>query len=175
MIRKLEIIFLLVLIFSFSASPSYALSTYVLPYPSTMPGGIAYKIHLVEEAILKYWYFGDFGQFNYNLKESDKYLVEAKTLFEYNQYLLGFKALEKSDLYFKNTLPQLVKAKVHGKNISSYRALLNEASQKHIEVLTQLKNEVPESFTWTPEKALPTKLDLKNSLENSIKVRENYL
>ena len=175
MIRKFEIIFLSALMLSFSVIPSYAFSSYVLPYPSVMPGGISYKIHLVEEKILQFWYFGDIGQFNYNLKESDKYLVEAKTLLEYNQYLLGFSALKKSDSYFIKTLPNLLKAQNRGEDISANRQLLSQAAQKHIEVLTKLKEEVPNSFTWTPEKALPTKLNLKDSIENSIKIRSNYL
>ena len=168
-------IILLFFLLVFKTQTAFAVSNYVLPYPSVMPGGISYKIHLVEEKILQFWYFGDFGQFNYNLKESDKYLVEAKTLFEYNQYLLGFNALKKSDTYFTNTLPNLIKAKKRGENVVADRHLLQEAAKKHIEVLTKLKEEIPSSFTWTPEKALPTNLNLKDSIENSIKIRSNYL
>src|SRR5690242_14133057 len=102
--KKLLFVFLFFFIFS---QPSYALSSYVLPYPSTMPGGVSYKIHLVWEKIMQYWYFGDFGSYEYNLKQSDKYLVEAKTLFEYNQFLLGYNALQKSNDYFKNIEPFL--------------------------------------------------------------------
>ena len=69
-------------------SSVYAQSSYVLPYPSQMPGGLYYKIHLIYENVSKYWYFGDFGRFDYNLKQSDKYLVETKTLFEYKQILV---------------------------------------------------------------------------------------
>ncbi|HUD05207.1 MAG TPA: hypothetical protein VMR59_04460 [Patescibacteria group bacterium] len=172
--RIFVILFLLITLL-FLTSTSYADSSYVLPYPSTMPGGIYYKLHLVEEALLKYWYFGDFGQFNYNLKESDKYLVEAKTLFEYNQYLLGFSALEKSDAYFTNTLPNLLKAQNKGENILADSKLLSEAAQKHIEVLTKLKQEIPANFTWSPEKSLPTRLNLKASIDNSIAIREKFL
>ncbi|MCL4418206.1 MAG: hypothetical protein M1365_16230 [Actinobacteria bacterium] len=93
-----------------------AQSSYVLPYPSAMPGSSSYKIHQLYESIIKYWYFGNLGQFKYNLKQSDKYLVEAKTLFEYNQYLLASKALTKSDYYFKNIEPYLLKAKNEIKN-----------------------------------------------------------
>ncbi len=67
---------------------SFAQSDYVLPYPSSMPGSIYYKLHLAWESVIEYWNFGDFGQFIYNLKQFNKYVVEAKTLFEYIQYLL---------------------------------------------------------------------------------------
>jgi hypothetical protein len=175
MINSFKFIFIVVLLSFLFITSTYASSSYVLPYPSAMPGNISYKIHLVEETLLKYWYFGDFGQFNYNLKESDKYLVEAKTLFEYNQYLLGFSALEKSDSYFINTLPNLIKAQNRGESILVDRQLLREAAQKHIEVLTKLEQEIPASFTWSPEKSLPTRLNLKASIDNSIMIRGKFL
>lgn len=173
-IKKIQIFFLLFVLL-FAVQPSHASSSYVLPYPSRMPGNIFYKIHLAEEKILQYWYFGDFGQFNYNLKESDKYLVEAKTLFEYNQYLLGFNAIKKSDYYFKQTLPYLLKARGEGKDISENKGVLRQAAGKHQEVLLKMEQEVPEVFTWSPEKSLPTKLNLKDAIIEAIKIREEYL
>src|SRR3989344_5659903 len=100
----------LIFLFIF-AEQCIAESIYVLPYPSSMPGNKLYKVHLFLESLEQYWYFGSFGQFKYSLKESDKYLVEAKTLFDYKQYILANKALQKSDIYFSRTFPFLVKAK----------------------------------------------------------------
>lgn len=152
----------------------FADSLYVLPYPSAMPGSIWYKLDLVKEAIDKFWYWGDFGQFDYNLSESDKYLVEAKTLFEYKQYLLGYNALLKSDSYFRKILPSLTSAKNHDKDISEKQEILKNAVGKHIEVLTQIENEVPASFNWAPEKKPSTNLELKKAIENSIQERHDY-
>jgi len=154
---------------------SFAASSYVLPYPSTMPGSIFYKINLVKEMVLKYWYFGDFGQFTYNLKESDKYLVESKTLFEYQQYLLGYRALQKSDTYFVKTLPNLNMAKTRGKDILENRSILSQAALKHIEVLSRMRASVPSSFLWQPEKVGSTNLNLRDAIDSSIKLRTNYL
>ena len=145
----------------------------MLPYPSGMPGNLSYGIHLIYENISKYWYFGDFGQFDYNLKMTDKYLVEAKTLFEYKQYLLGYKALKKSDSYFVNIRPCLERAEKDGKNILQKEAILRGASEKHVEALGQMEKNVPSAFEWRPEKALPTRLDIKRAIENSINVRKN--
>lgn len=144
-----------------------AASTYILPYPSAMPGNVFYKLHLIMEKILQYWYFGDFGKFTYNLKESDKYLVEAKTLFEYDQYLLGFSALKKSDNFFRQINPDLLNAKKHGKNINDKKILLHQAALKHIEILEKIKGEVPSEFTWLPEKGNETHLDLLQKINVS--------
>ncbi len=174
--RKFLSVLLLVFFFLmvFTASV-FAQSNYVLPYPSSMPGGFSYKIHLLYENVSRYWYFGDFGQFDYSLKMSDKYLVEAKILFEYKQYLLGYNALQKSDSYFLNIMSNLVRAEKKGKNILQKKAILNEASQKHIEVLEKIESETPDTFVWQPEKELPTTLNIKKAILGSILLREKNL
>lgn len=166
-------IVIFLLFFLFVSGKAIAQSSYVLPYPSNMPGNISYNIHLIYENISKFWYFGDFGQFGYNLKLADKYLVEAKTLFEYKQYLLGYKALKKSDQYFINVLPNLARAEKNGKNTLQKRAILNEAAQKHIETLKEMEIDTPNTFNWQPEKSTPTVLNLKEALNISIQLREN--
>lgn len=158
-----------------SSSSAFANSSYVLPYPSFMPGSTFYKLHLVWEKIEKYWYFGDFGQFNYNLKQSDRYLVEAKTLFEYQQYLLASKALQKSDKYFKEIPTVLIKARKNKKNIIQKEKRFKDASLKHIEELGKIYQEVPKNFIWKPEKDSSTILDLQQLFIESIKIRKNIL
>lgn len=165
-----SIIFTLIL-FSSTSTLANAKSSYILPYPSFMPGSPLYKVNLIKEKILKYWYFGNFGQFDYNLKQSDKYLVEAKTLFEYKQFLLGYKALKKSDGYFKNLLSGLNAARDENKNINDKRKILKEAALKHTEILSDLKKELPETFLWQPEKSQPTYFYLKKDIEQSISIR----
>lgn len=174
--RRLFYLFIIFfLFFILSSTKIYADSSYVLPYPSTMPGGLVYKLRLAYDAISKYWYFGNFGQFSYDLKMSDKYLVEAKTLFEYKQYLLGYKALKKSDLHFVRVNQSLKKANSERKDISGKRSILEEAALRHIEVLEEMDIRTPDSFIWQPEKSLSTNLYLKKDIENAISVRKNNL
>jgi hypothetical protein len=170
--KKLLSTLFLLTVFFFAQTKVFAKSSYVLPYPSTMPGNSLYKVHVVYEELLKFWYFGSFGAFDYNLRESDKYLVEAKTLFEYNQYLLGYQSLKKSDSYFVKILPSLSSAKNQGKDISEKLTLLHDASGKHMEVLTSLKPALPEVFVWRPEKANPVNLNLSDEIESSLRIRQ---
>lgn len=161
--------------FLFFAKQCIAESSYVLPYPPQMPGGFMYKLRLMSEEIQKYWYFGNFGKFKYNLKEADKYLVEAKTLFDYKQYALAYKALQKSDIYFSKTFAYLVKAKKEGKNITQNQLILKGAASKHIEVLGKLEIILPETFIWQQEQSAPIQLDLKKYFLRSIEVRKKFL
>ena len=168
-------IFFIVVLFLLLPQISFAESDYVLPYPSSMPGSFAYKSHIMYEKISKYWHFGNFGQFEYNLKMADKYLVEAKTLFDYKQYLLGYKALKKSDQYFINILPNLMRAEKNGKNTLQKKVVFKEASQKHIEILNKVEIETPDTFLWQPERSLPTTLNIKEAILSAVFLREKSL
>lgn len=170
--RRILFVFVFLLVF---VPIVYAESNYVLPYPSSMSGSLFYKPRLFLEAVSRYWYFGNFGQFKYNLKQADKYLVESKTLFEYGQYLNASIALKASDEYFEKTLPSLVGARREGKNIEQNRVILSKAAAKHIEVLEKLSKELPDKFEWKPEKAKPTVINIRKGIENSISVRSEYL
>ena len=167
-----RIIIILIFLLYFSVNSVFAESSYFLPYPSNMPGSLSYKIHLIYESISKFWYFGDFGQFSYNLKMTDKYLVEAKTLFEYKQYLLGYRALKKSDKFFADILPNLIRAERNGKSILQKKVIFSEASRKHIETLEKMRIDTPATFNWQPEKLTPTTLNLKKAIDESIRFRE---
>lgn len=176
MVKKILLTFLFLISLNFIV-PSFASaeSTYVLPYPSYMPGNFFYQPRLIISKISKYIYFGDFGKFDYNLKESDHYLVEAKTLFDYQQYLLGSEALGKSDEYFKKIYPALENARKNGKDISERDLILKEASRKHMETLGHLNEHLPEEVEWNPENSTPTKLNFKKIIENSINIRNSVL
>ena len=174
MFRCYLILFLLLFIFLFPRN-MFAESSYVLPYSSAMPGSIFYKLNLIQEELLRFWYFGDLGQFKYNLLQADKYLVEAKTLFDYKQYFLAYQALQGSDNYFKKIEPTVLSAKKNGKNTIDKEKLLKEAAGKHLEELTKLKQNLPATFEWRLEKQQPRILNLSEAFENSIEIRQKGL
>ncbi len=145
---------------------------YVLPYPSFLPGNKLYSVSRRIDLMKAPFYFGDFGGFKYHLNLSDKYLVEAKTLFEYKQYLLGSDALRRSDEAFVRVLPFLVSAQRHNKDVSAFKGIIIDATRTHIFVLTRLKGDVPYTFTWTPEKADKSVLLLHDMLFHSMRIRE---
>ncbi|MEK7092260.1 MAG: hypothetical protein AAB907_01395 [Patescibacteria group bacterium] len=170
---KFFISVLLLLAYLFiNTSVNAAFSDHVLPYPPQMPGGYIYKLRVIGEKIQKIWSFGSFSQFSYNLKLADKYLVQAKTLFEYKQYLLGYESLKESDLFFKEAITSLDKAKIEKKDISQKKIILKSASLKHIEELNTLQMVLPEEINWIPEKTASTKLLLRNAIKNSLEIRK---
>lgn len=155
----------------FLVRPQPAQAAYVLPYPSYMPGNTLYAIAKAIDRVKAYWYRGDIAALRYHMGLSDKYLVEAKTLFEYKQYLLGISALQRSDAEFETVPRFLAAAGRNGKDIRVLKQTFVEASVAHTEILSRLMVELPASFTWTPEKRQPSILPLRELLEQSVSVR----
>jgi hypothetical protein len=162
-------IFLSLLLFP---APIAAQSDYVLPYPSFMPGNKLYRLNTLKERFDSYWYFGNFSKYKYNLQLSDKYLVEAKTLFEYKQYLLAAEALEKSDIHWQSAGKHLILAKEEGKITLEKEKQFISASMKHREILAAIEDSIPETFLWNPEKGEKTQLELGEKISQSLKIHE---
>ena len=157
-------------LFTFSHK-AYAESSYVLPYPGIMPGNKLYVPNQRLQTVQGHLAFGDFSQFKYNLERSDQALVEAKTLFEYDQYPLALAALNRSNFYFKKIYPSLLTAQKNGKKVSDKKDIYEQARLKHLEVLQDIKLDLPEVFIWRAEKKPPMTLQLGNAIEQSTKLR----
>lgn len=171
--KKLIICLLIVIAGFICRQKVYA--DYVLPYPSFMPGNKLYQASKIIDILKRYWYWGNIGQFTYRLQLADKYLVEAKTLFEYKQYLLGYGVLQSSNDNFKS-LPGLAsQIASQGKDNRKYLSVMHEAARAHIAVLTGMKLAVPDIFNWQPEKANSQMLKIGNLINESVLIRENSL
>lgn len=145
---------------------------YVLPYPSFMPGHPFYNIQNFIDTIQEFYSFGSFSKFKYHLGMADKKLVEAKTLFEYRQYLLASQALPQYESHLRRANYYLGQAKNEGKNISQKSKILKNATAKHRQVLERLEKELPEQFLWQPEKDKPQVIEIKKILNEAAKVSE---
>lgn len=161
------ILFLVVLIIS-----RPAVAAYVLPYPSYMPGHKLYRVARLIDEVKRYWYWGNLASYRYYLGQSDKALVEAKTLFEYRQYLLAINALERSDTALQRVPDSLNRAKDEGKNIEKYKREFGEAMDEHKRLIAKLKQETPEEFRWTPEKSDPQTLRIHEELNRALRLRQ---
>lgn len=165
-------LFALILLLNINAF-SYAASSYVLPYPGAMPGNKLYPLQVLVDGIQGIVAFGDFSRFKYFLGQSDKYLVEAKTLFEYGQYPLAIKSLERSNYNFQKIYPNLINAKKNKKNIKEKNDIFVSAKMKHIEVLNKLLNEIPKEFLWKDENKEAIALSLQEEIKKAIDLRKN--
>lgn len=144
---------------------------YVLPYPSFMPGNKMYRISRFIDASKQWWHWGSIASIKYHLGLADKYLVEAKTLFEYKQFLLGLDALKRSDVQVQKILPFMGRAQKEGKSMSEFKKTIHDAMGEHQQVLSNIQRIVPETFFWQPEKQPGTNLLLHKRLMESHSLR----
>ena len=147
-------------------------ASYVLPYPSYMPGNKLYGVSRIADRMKSYWYWGDIGKVQYHMNLADKYLVEAKTLLEYKQYLLGIDALARSNSEFLHISGNLQSAKQNGKDVSMLSTAVVAESEVHHDTLAGLRMDVPEIFVWEPEKSEASMLKLHELLNQAITIRQ---
>jgi hypothetical protein len=169
--KKTFIICLLFIAFCLLFIPSVR-ADYVLPYPSYMPGNKMYHVMRIIDQLKRYWYWGNIAQVKYHQGLGDKYLVEAKTLFEYKQYLLATDALARSDSQVAVIMPFIDKARQQGIDPKLLITSVAEEMSVHLSVLEVMKTQLPKEFVWTPEKAKATDLQIGTMLENSFALRE---
>lgn len=162
---------IIIVVFTLFFLTTVVKAEYVLPYPSVMPGNKMYGVLKIIDTIKGYWSWGNVAQTTYHLSQSDKNLVEAKTLFEYKQYLLAVEALKKSDAEFREVPTYIQHAFGEGKDISHYVERYVMAARKHEEVLQHTILIVPADFHWTPEKDDATFLALHDILQQSKAIR----
>lgn len=149
--KKYLAVYIVIALYWVFFRPVSVYASYMLPYPSAMPGNKVYAVTRVLDSLKKYWYFGDIAQTKYHLELSDKYLVEAKTLFEYQQYLLAMDALTRSDAHFVRLKDTVRSVAANGKNPNDLVQLILGAADTHIALLNTLQLVTPKEFTWKPE------------------------
>lgn len=139
-----------------------------------MPGSHFYILSQVIEYLENWWSFGNLSQFTYHLSLADKKLIEAKTLFEYKQYLLASNAIPKYEDHLTRAKTALEKAKKEGKDISQKKALFIAAIAKHKEVLEKIDIDTPPVFIWQPERVNPIPIKIHNLLLKAIELGKTY-
>lgn len=150
-------------------------AAYVLPYPSFMPGNKLYRVSRFIDQVKRYWYWGDLASYRYYLSQSDKSLVEALTLFDYQQYFLALEALERSNTMLQYVPNTLIRAREEGKDIKKYTLEFHDAMVEHGRLIRQVLENTPNEFLWSPERDTPTMLHLRQELNHASDIRESIL
>lgn len=168
MIKKIVIVFIFFIVL---LTPNTVFAEYVLPYPSYMPGNKLYKVTRVLDKLKNYWHWGSIAQVKYHMALGDKYIVEAKTLFEYKQYLLGLDALKRSDKEIA-VIPLYVRRfQQEGKPIDQFIEIIKQEMFTHTLLLENIKSSLPIRFEWRDEKKEPILLPIHEYINESIAIR----
>lgn len=172
--RMFTSILLIGILFVTSVPHCFSQGEYVLPYPSLMPGHPLYTTQEIVEKVQGVLSFGNFAKLKHHLRVADKKLVEAKTLFEYQQYLFARNALDDYKKHLRLAHVHLEKAKKEGKNTSEKKVLFRNAIAKHWSVLKEIKKEQPEHFLWQPERGVSEIIRIREILDHAIQLGEEF-
>lgn len=163
------------LLFLFTATIHQVHASYMLPYPSYMPGNKLYRLSRILDRVKLSWSWGSIAKAKAYMSVSDKYLVEAKTLFEYKQYLLGADALKRSNTAFEQVPIHIHRGRSERKDMSGVVTQVIESMAVHTQILSDMEKEVPREFVWTPEKTSATNLRLSEYIKGAIKIRQSVV
>jgi len=117
------------------------------------------------------WSFGNIAQLKYRMSLADKYLVEAKILFEYKQYVFAVDALKKSSTEIGMITPFVQNAQQKGIDMRQFRKLICEQMVVHQSVISALSVGLPESYIWQEEKKNAVDLPINILLNEATAVR----
>ncbi len=140
---------------SFLASFNFAQAQEVeLPSPGLTPDSPFYFLETIIEEIGTFFTFGD-------LKKAERYttlaaerLAEAKAVVEKGKPELVEKTLERYRMQLQNSIARAEKAQAKGQNTEQVMARVGKATSKHLEVLAEIYEKVPEQTKPAIERAM---------------------
>lgn len=151
-----KIIFLFIVLF-FLVAGCKALAEESLPNPGTLPDSPFYFLERISEAVGTFFTFGD-------LKKAERYaslaaerLAEAKAVVKKGKSELAEKTLEKYETQLEKSMARAEKAQTKGENtekIMEVMTRVGQATSKHLEVLAEVYEKVPEQAKPAIEQAI---------------------
>ena len=129
-----------------------------LPDPGLTPDSPFYFLERIAEEIGNFFTFGD-------LKKAERYttlaaerLAEAKAVAEKGKSELVEKTLERYEMQLQNSIIRAKKAQNKGENAEEVMTRVGLATQKHLEVLAEVYEKVPEQAKPAIENAMEVSL-----------------
>lgn len=120
---------------------------YTLPYPGILPDNPIYPIKALRDRMVSLLIGDPLKKSLFNLLQADKRLQSAVYLLytpDEKHIQLAESTISKGQNYFEEAVSQIEVARKRGKPISAEVRQLILASEKHEEVLTNLKEQVPD-------------------------------
>jgi hypothetical protein len=120
---------------------------YLLAYPGPIsPDHPLYSLKMIRDRVWLWLTTDSLKRAELLLLFADKRLGAAKALIEGNKIELGITTVTKAEKYLERAITQERIAAQKGKDTKAFLEKLSQATLKHQEVLTKLKEKVPESL-----------------------------
>jgi hypothetical protein len=112
-------------------------SDYLLPYPGMLPDNPLYFLKVIRDNLTSFFISKPLSKANFDLLQSDKDVAASYLLItrEQGKGTLALQTFSQSQNYFADALQQTRSAKKQGYSIADVSKKLQEAQQKHVQML----------------------------------------
>ena len=145
---------LIISVFLFSLGTGVLAQETELPSPGLLPDSPFYFLETIAEEIVTFFTFGD-------LKKAERYailaaerLAEVQAVVEKGKPEFAEKTLARYENQLNNSIARAKKAQVKGQSVEKVMIRVGQATSKHLEVLAQVYEKVPEQAKPAIEKAM---------------------
>lgn len=118
---------------------------YTLPYPGILPDNPLYFLKAARDKMISIFISSPFKKAEFDLLQADKRLNMGVYLESTHKPQFISSTISKGENYFEEGIGQLQEAKIEKIDIKNETRTYSTASQKHIEILTQLEKQVSSS------------------------------
>jgi hypothetical protein len=127
-----------------SSSTESASVEYALPYPGLLPDNPFYVFKVARDAIVRFLISDPYKKAEFDLLQADKRLNIGYYLLLKNsgKDKTVFSTISKGENYFENAIKEISEAKSQGADINSLLERMILSSQKHQEVLAEIKSKI---------------------------------
>lgn len=152
-------------------APTPAQSNYTLPYPGILPDNPFYRLKMIRDGIVLFLITDSYKKAQFQLLQADKRLQAGVALIEKDKQTvpLAISTISKGENYFSQAIQTTVHVQSGGRDIGALLGDLQQSSRKHVEVLTNLKKEVPQQST-----AFDSFLRQVKSFQQQLKLLEKH-
>ncbi|MBM3250828.1 MAG: hypothetical protein FJZ07_01125 [Candidatus Nealsonbacteria bacterium] len=149
--RKISLVLISLVLVGFGAGVLAQASE--LPDPGMLPDSPFYFLKRLSEGIGTLFTFGDLAKAERHTQLASKRLAEAKALVEKGREDIGEKVLARYQEQLERALNKAQQAGVRGKSIVEVTEVVTETTVKHLSVLEEVLDRVPEQTRGAIERA----------------------
>ncbi|MFH1820381.1 MAG: DUF5667 domain-containing protein [Candidatus Nealsonbacteria bacterium] len=129
-----------------------------LPNPGLTPDSPFYFLETIIEEIGTFFTFGDLKKAERHTILAAERLAEAQAVVEKGKPELAEKTLKRYEMQLQNSIARAEKAQAKGENTEKVMARVGQATSKHLEVLVEVYEKVPEQAKPAIENAMKASL-----------------
>ncbi len=145
---------LIITTFLFSLGAGVLAQETELPSPGLTPDSPFYFLETIIEEIVTFFTFGDLKKAERHATLAEERLAEAQAIAGKGKPELTEKTLERYEIQLNNSIARSEKAQAKGQSTEQVMAKVGRATSKHLEVLAEIYEKVPEQAKPAIENAM---------------------